>query len=178
MRTTHSFENELLTDIIILANTEFLRWDKDLDSEEITEMAKSLIINPKDLVSETKEQCLNQVVQSLKESGLTTGYPHNIAEIRGILSRNHMLNIISNSVEENMGPQNPSIPKNACIYNDLADLAGDHVEMFEKDAYSEEHVAYFNKKLPVYFKNRITSGELYLLYCSCCFISNQIMWRE
>lgn len=91
----------------------------DLSTEEITKMAQSLIINPESLLPKTKAPCLLQVAECVKESGLSSGYPLTLDDIKGVLFHSHMLSLIFKHVNEEIELK-PALNFN----NDLADAAG------------------------------------------------------
>lgn len=177
MKTTHSLEHELLNEIIMVSNAEMLRCDfpfvSGLDTEEKIKMAKYLVIDPEALLSKTKEPCLLQVAECVKESGLSNGYSLTLEDIKGVLFHSHMLSLIFEHVSGEIEHKQA-----LNFYNDLADAAGHHVLMYAEDSLSQGYLDYFNEKLPEFFEHQVTSTELRLLYYYYVFASELIEWRE
>ena len=177
MKTTHSLKHELLNEIVMVTNAEMLRCDfpfvSGLGTEEKTKMAQYLVIDPESLLSKTKEPCLLQVAECVKESGLSNGYPLTLDDIKGVLFHSHMLSLIFKHVNGEI-----ELKSALNFYNDLADAAGHHVLMYAEDSLSQGYLECFNEKLPEFFEHQITATELRLLYYFYIFASELTEWRE
>lgn len=175
MKTTHSIDHELLNEIVIVANTEMLRCDLnlDLEPEVIEKMARSLVIDPEPLLSKSKEPCLLHGAESVNGSVLTNGYSLTLDDIRGVLFHSHKLHLIFKKVNPKM-----TLKEALNFYNDLADLAGYHVLMYDEDFLDDIYLDYFNERKLEFFDHQVTQTELRLLYFYYCFASKLIDWRE
>jgi len=168
MKSAHSIRHDRINKILVLANTEMLKCDLQLevDSEEIAQMAQSIIIEPGAILANAKEPCLLQAANAVNHSGLTNGYSVTLNDIKGIVFYSHMVEVILenlNSDVEQRHAQN--------FFNDLADGAGHHVQMFGIDS-----LDYFNEKIP--FEHYISTSELRLLFYYFCFATYLLEWED
>jgi len=172
MKTMHSLPNEIINEITLLANTEFLRACTGFDEEKIAELASGLSFSPGILLAEEKIHCLTTTAEAVSKSGLTNGYDVSLNEIRGILFMWLMIGIIAENT-----PSNMDIEEWMNFFNDLADKAGHHTHLFSDESYDEGFLQHFNKKIPKYFSHEINGTELHLLACFYAFGSNYLEYQ-
>lgn len=173
MKTMHSLPDELMNGLTLLANTEFLRRCTDFDEEKIAKLASGLSFPPDLLLAEEKSHCLTMTAEAVSKSGLTNGYDVPLNEIRGILFMWPMITIIAKNVTSNMDSR-----EFLNFFNDLADNAGHHVQLFSEESYDEGFLEHFNSKIPEYFTHKINATELYLLACYYAFGSNYLEYQD
>ena len=137
MKTTHSMPDDLLSEIRSIAFRGFKKckyFRQQILPPDPIEILEDALFN-------SDESCLKEVGKLLLESGLTNEYDPTVNEVRVIISMDILFYKIDKANTTGRSSDN--------VFNDLADLVGYEVEIHDNDAFSEEHLNYFNEKISI-----------------------------